>query len=75
MANREYTTQERRASLTADRDRAQRAFDVLDEAGGGYTHPDGSRMAEELTRDIKEKLKTIIADCNRHIDDLDARNR
>ena len=71
MANREYTVQERRASLAADRDRAQRAFDVLDE-GGGYTHPDGNRTAGELTREIKEKLKIIIADCNRHIADLDA---
>jgi hypothetical protein len=25
-----------------------------------------------LTRDIMEKLKVIIADCNRRIDDLDA---
>jgi hypothetical protein len=71
MANRQYTAQERRASLTADRDRAQRAFDVLDE-GGGYTHPDGNRAMGELTRDITEKLKIIIADCNRRISDLDA---
>jgi hypothetical protein len=70
MANREYTAQERRASLVADRDRAQRAYDVLDE-GGGYTHPDGNRTAGELTRDIMEKLKIIIADCNRRIDSLD----
>ena len=71
MAIREYSVQERRASLTADRDRAQRAFEVLNE-GGGYTHPDGNRTARELTHDIMEKLKILIADCNRHIDDLDA---
>ena len=70
MANREYTVQERRVSLTADRDRAQCAYEVLDE-GGGYTHPDGNRTAGKLTRDIMEKLKVIIADCNRRIGDLD----
>jgi hypothetical protein len=72
MAIREYSVQERRVSLTADRDRAQRAFDVLNE-GGVYSHPDGNRTTGELTRDIMEKLKIIIADCIRHIDDLDAR--
>ena len=69
MANREYTVQERRVSLTADKDRAQRAYDVLNE-GGAYTHPDGNRTAGELTRDIMEKLKVIIADCDRRIGDL-----